>query len=89
MLKKLIRWWGQARSNDNVVIRKPVLYLMQLRVVALMLVLAFTYNAAQAGGPLGPEIDMAQGRACLLPRMEGELTLAVIFRGELLCWVMR
>lgn len=89
MIKKLIRYIKQARPRDNVVLHKLSWLFIQVRLVLWGVLLCLIVTAVRAEGFLAPDIDMAQGRACLLPRMEGELTLAVVYKGELLCWVMR
>ena len=89
MIKKLTRYLRQARQRDNIVMHKLSWFFTQVRLVLWGVLLCLLVTAVRAEGYLVPDIDMAQGRACTLPRMEGELTLAVIYKGELLCWVMR
>lgn len=88
MFKKFSRWLWEARQADNVVMHRLSWTATQVRLVVWGVVLCLVVTAARAEW-LAPDIDMAQGRACTLPRMEGELTLAVIYDGKLLCWVMR
>lgn len=91
MFKRIKRKLNEAKSGDSIVLKKHSVYFMQARVIVLVLLAVFLGFKAHAGFfPVTDEHE-AQAeyeRTCRLPMKEGELTLALRFRGERLCWVM-
>ena len=89
MFKKTLMKWRQAKPGQVVIFGRLGVPLLQLRLIALLVIMWALAGHAWAVYTEPAPVDMRQSLGCYFPKGEGELTLAVVIYGKMHCWVIK
>lgn len=91
-LKKLLQRLREAKPGQVVVMDPVRWFWHKIKVMvaaALWVVCSLTWAGELRKEPVAGPLNLSQKPACTLPREEAQLTVAIMWKSELLCWVMK